>query len=494
MEITTCGIIIVLTSILILGLDLVIIIGSKNLSSRVFVLLTFVTAIWVISHGFLVSTSSQSGIDSLIRFQSLLGVIIAIGFYQFASIYPYDKRPSVKSLIFSFITIATFAYLYFFTNALVSGVYRINGIGHWAWAFGPWHLLFDIFFYTLWILAFYRIFKTYKSAAEKDRTNLGNMFVALFFGIIPPTITNVFLPSLGEYHFNWLGPIASLIWIFIIAYSIVKYHQMNVRIVITEVLAICMMGIFFINIFVREPLGIIGRMGIFFTFLILGFYLIKGVLKEVEQRDQLNSLNATLAEKVAEQTAEIRQAYEAEKKARQDLEKLNDAKNQFITLTQHHLRAPATDITYGLESILAGSYGVVTSGINLAVKNMRSSAERLTRLVNDLLNITTLKAGRGILNIRSSSLKPAITDILEELHGDIEKMHVRVSYPQDDRDWPVLSLDLAKMREILFIVMDNAVRYNREGGSVSVTTGTRTNVGGKIPTTKIPAATMKHSN
>jgi signal transduction histidine kinase len=173
---------------------------------------------------------------------------------------------------------------------------------------------------------------------------------------------------------------------------------------------------------------------------------------------------------VAEQTAEIRQAYEAEKKARQDLEKLNDAKNQFITLTQHHLRAPATDITYGLDSILAGTYGVVASGLRTAVKGMRTSAERLTRLVNDFLNITTLKAGRGILDISSTSLKPAIVDILEELRGDIEKMHIKVSYPRDDASWPPLSIDFAKMREILFIVIDNAVRYNHEGGSVSIST------------------------
>ena len=92
------------------------------------------------------------------------------------------------------------------------------------------------------------------------------------------------------------------------------------------------------------------------------------------------------------------------------------------------------------------------------------------KIVDDFLNITAIKIGTNILNISKVSLKPAMDDILLELKGSIDKMRLMVSFPADGNSWPELPVDYDKMRESLFIIMENAVRYNEEGGSVKIAT------------------------
>ncbi len=205
--------------------------------------------------------------------------------------------------------------------------------------------------------------------------------------------------------------------------------------------------------------------------------LIKGVLRELALRErseklalQLQDLNLTLNQKVAEQTVELRTAYEAEKHARMELEKLNDAKDQFIMITQHHLRTPLTSVLWGLESALDGSYGKLTIKLKTLLGDMQVSGKRLMKIVDDFLNITAIKVGTNILNLSAQSLKPSIEDILLELKPAIAEKKISVRFPAEDSAWPPIRIDHDKVRESLFIVIENAVKYNHPGGSVDIAT------------------------
>ena len=468
MDITIHAILIWITAIVITSLDIVIVIGSKNLSSRVFALLSFITAIWVVSQGFLVSTFSVQFSDLLIRIQYLMGLSIALGFHHFSAIYPYDRRPKNILLIISVLIVIFFAYLYLFTNTLITGATYIGGIGKWSWGLGPLHLLFELVFCALWILALLNLYKTYAIASGTLKLNLRNMFWGLLLGIIPPTVCNILLPAIGYFRINWFGPVSSAIWIFIIAYSILRYRQMNVRTVITEVLAIAMTAIFFINIFIEEPLGTIGRVFIFLVFLILATYLIRGALRESRQREELKTLNSTLSEKVAEQTAEIRRAFELEKHARRELEKLNETKDQFIMITQHHLRTPVTNIRYEVESMLKGTYGAVAPELRQGLEETNTAVARLMRIADDFLGITTLKAGAQILNTESASMQLLLDDVLAEMKPEIEAMRLSIDFPHDRDSWPMVMIDIKQTREVLLIIIENAVRYNEIGGTIHI--------------------------
>lgn len=474
MEINLYTCLIWLAAITIGSLGLVVFLGSRNLSSRAFSFCTLWVAIWITCVGLFVGTKDIKTAIFFSRLTYYLGSVIATSFLYFFLTYPDDKRPKKIFTLFLLALQIIYLYLFLFTDKIISGLFPINAPHPWGWHFGILSFLFELSFFSFFIFGICILYKKFHLNSDPNvRANLKYMIWTIIVGATPPSLMCIILPRFGYFGLNWLGPVTEILWIPIIAYSIIKYRQMSIRAVITEVLAIAMAVIFFINIFIDTPFGKGGRVATFIAFLILAYYLIRGVLREADQRQELNNLNQNLNAKVAEQTVEIRKSYEAEKRARIELEKLNDAKDQFIMITQHHLRTPLTGITWELGEMAGNAYGKLDSSVRAAVEAMRTSAGRLMRIVDDFLNITAIKVGTNILNLSSCRLRSAVEDILEELKDEITERHLSIAYPKDDASWPELTLDCPKMREVLFIVVENSVRYNHDGGSVKITTETR---------------------
>ncbi len=145
--------------------------------------------------------------------------------------------------------------------------------------------------------------------------------------------------------------------------------------------------------------------------------LIRSTLKEIGQREhieklagdleyayaEVKDLNEHLELKVAEQTKEITRAYEVEKRARGQLEKLDETKNELITTAQHNLRTPLTALRWQLEEIRKGVGGEerdesgekihVCGGEELqkALKESEKSVGKLTEILEDFLKITEVR-------------------------------------------------------------------------------------------------------
>jgi len=358
-----------------------------------------------------------------------------------------------------------FVFLFIFTDAIIHDIYFLNSLQHIAWHFGPFSMVFDLYFFGLFGLGIVILYKKFRH--NKDhlvKANLLYMLLVIVVGATPASLLSIILPKLGYFDLDWLGPVTEVIWVPILAYSIFKYRQMDIRAAITEVLAIGMTIVFLINIFVPTPDSTLTNVLTFTIFLILALYLIRSALRENIQTEELNNLNATLNQKVLEQTAEVRHAYDLEKKANRDLAKLNETKDQFILITQHHLRTPVTGLRWELESLLAGTYGKISEPVRKALSDTSTAVNRLTRIVDDFLSITALKIGSNILNITSASIKPLLEDVIDELRINIAEMDIKITYPKDLEGWPPLEIDHGKMREVILIVMENGVRYNHKAG------------------------------
>jgi signal transduction histidine kinase len=84
------------------------------------------------------------------------------------------------------------------------------------------------------------------------------------------------------------------------------------------------------------------------------------------------------------------------------------------------------------------------------------------------LAITELKPGAAILDLKQSSMLPLIKDVLKELELEIDSRDLKITYPSEARFWPEVEIDAAKIREVLLIVLENAVKYNHEGGHIGI--------------------------
>jgi signal transduction histidine kinase len=404
------------------------------------------------------------------RLTYYLGTIIGASFLYFFITYPEDKKPKNILTILLIINEILLAYIFIFTNNIINGVFPLKNLDQLGWQFGKLSFIFEIFFIGYFIAGLIILYRKYYSCINpKIRINLGYMFWAMIIGIIPPSVICIILPRFGYFDLNWLGPVTEIIWIPVIAYSIIKYRQMNVRTVVTEVLAVGMTVIFFINIFIDLSLGIGGRVITFIVFLILAFYLFKVSLQEAEQNDQLTSLNATLSERVAEKTKEVRQAYEIEKKARWELEKLNETKDQFVMIAEHHLRMPLASIHRRLEMI-SEKVGADREEIQEVLRDTSDSVDILANTISSLSGIAVLKPGQNILNLSRTNIKTIVEDVIKELKFYIKDLHISITYPKDKESWPELHIDKDKIYEVILIIMENSIKYNHDHGTINIST------------------------
>ncbi len=397
MEVTlgTYSIAAFIIALVVLSLDLVIYVGSGNRSSRAFVFFTFVVALWVTSHGFFRAVSHAEVAESLIRLNYFFGGVIAAGFFYFSLVFPEDRKPRWWILPSIVALQSLFFYLYFFTDALLLETIWVGGIQMWEWGYGSSWFLFEIFFFGFWLSGIGVIYAKYRKAPRGDvaKKRLQYMFIGLVIGVMPPGIVNVTLPRFGYYELDWSGPLTSLGWVCVIAYSIMQFRQLDVKAVAAEVFVLVMTVVLFVNIFVSKlTIGMIGRVFIFTAFSVAGVFLIKGVLRETAQREELEVLNAELTDfnenlerKVQEQAEKVTVAYKAEQLARVELEAVDRAKDQFLLATQHHLRTPLTIIKGCARLIADRKKGPLTPQAKDSITRIENAVDHLSILVNKLL-------------------------------------------------------------------------------------------------------------
>jgi len=201
--------------------------------------------------------------------------------------------------------------------------------------------------------------------------------------------------------------------------------------------------------------------------------IIKANFSERKAVGALRELNDNLEKRVKEQTEEIRfqkekveRAYEVEKKAHQELKKLNDVKTQFSMAAQHHLRTPLTSMNGYLDLLLSGSYGKIPKRVKDILKKFDASTANEIKIVNELLDISQFQMGKEVVSLSDNA---RIEDIIEETVGDVafeaEKKGIYIK-TDIQKNLPAIRADLKKLKMAVCNIIDNAVKYTQKGGVV----------------------------
>lgn len=187
--------------------------------------------------------------------------------------------------------------------------------------------------------------------------------------------------------------------------------------------------------------------------------------------EQVRDLNENLQEKVAEQTKEIKdayqkveKAYEIEKQAHQELKRVDEAKTQFIMATQHHLRTPLTAIKGYLAMVMEGSFGQISELLKEKLKSCFISAERLIKLVNEFLDISTFQLGRDAFVMKETLLVPLLQEVVEEVKPEADKKGIYLTLEKPAQIADKIMADPSKLKEAFYNLIDNAVKYTEKGG------------------------------
>lgn len=186
---------------------------------------------------------------------------------------------------------------------------------------------------------------------------------------------------------------------------------------------------------------------------------------ETELEDQKNNLAIT----VEEQTKCLQVSLHHLETVNAELEEINKHKNKFIASLSHELRTPLHSIIGFSELLTNPNFGTLTEKQLKYVQRIASSGQHLAELINDLLDIAKIDAGKMDLQLEEHSPIELINEVLEAMEQEFKdkKLTVKTSF---DSSSLVLKLDKKRFKQIIFNLFTNAVKFTPEGGIVEVFT------------------------
>jgi len=214
--------------------------------------------------------------------------------------------------------------------------------------------------------------------------------------------------------------------------------------------------------FVSEILffGILGP-----AILYLVFAYIRKLMKEqIEAKDKLKELNLDLEAKVASRTVALEQRNVELITANNELKELDQMKSDFVALVSHELRAPLTVLNGGLE-IAVQQAEALPLATRRTVEVMARESERLTRLVQTILDLSRLEAGKLPLTLGPAAVLPILERVAESvlLHSD------RPVKWDIEPDLPPVWADETYLEEIVSNLVRNADKYSHSHRPIHLT-------------------------
>ncbi len=141
-------------------------------------------------------------------------------------------------------------------------------------------------------------------------------------------------------------------------------------------------------------------------------------------------------------------------------------KNEFVSSVSHELRTPLTSISASLRMVLGGMLGEVPEKIADLLKMAEKNSQRLTLLINDLLDMEKLLAGKMIFDLRPHMVMPMIEQAILENQAYADQYAVSFSI-ESNNDY-VIVVDNQRLQQVLNNFLSNAAKFSNQNSRVDI--------------------------
>ncbi len=431
------------TAIIILFVGFFVLSKNRSLLSKILFGITVTFSLWIILN-LIVWTNYNS---ELIMFSWAVLNVFDVLFYVlcFYFVYVFIEKKDVSfgvkmiiSLILSLIVIfslTTYHLQGFFYNDCVA----IEG-----------EIFLDVIFYIELGISFAIIFfciSKYIFAGRDDKRQILVLMFGMSVFLLSFFVAGYLADYYGEYDIELYGLFGIIIFMASLAYLIVQHSALDIKLARAQALVwslIFLIGAQFF--FIRNPTNQVLNSIAFVLVCFVGYGVVKSVKREEQQNDRLIHFSKELT------------------RANAELKKLDSAKSEFISIASHQLRTPLTAIKGYISLILEGAYGTNAERTDDALNKIFLANERLIQLVEDMLNLTRIESGRLDYHLESNV---QVEEILSELKDMFilraKDKGLELTIMESEKLTPLITADKSKLREVISNLMDNAIKYTKQG-------------------------------
>ncbi len=177
---------------------------------------------------------------------------------------------------------------------------------------------------------------------------------------------------------------------------------------------------------------------------------------EIRTRDELGQLGVAFNKTI--------EKLDSLKKEQNELE---NAKTRFISITSHELRSPMTPLKAQLQMLGEEYFGKLNTKQKESITTVLRNANRLDKIIVDFLEVSRIEAARLKFVFKKLSLTNSINELIKFMGGFMPEKKIKIM--SDVRNLPIIEVDPDRVNQVLRNLINNAIKFSPEGGTVKVT-------------------------
>ena len=191
------------------------------------------------------------------------------------------------------------------------------------------------------------------------------------------------------------------------------------------------------------------------------------VQRQAEELQRQGEELAMQNEELKSQTDELLAQQHALAEKNREVERANQAKSEFLANMSHELRTPLNSIIGFSEVLEDQLFGELNEAQKKYVHNINTSGMHLLQLINDVLDLSKVEAGKMLLQCEDFPISAALHDIETAMRHELDKKNLSFDMEIDER-LASINADKQKFRQVMLNLLSNAVKFTPQGGKIKV--------------------------